>query len=119
MEFFGENPYTLYYNLQSCLFSLKPLAVPPGRVCEFQLISSEDAPLPANLYSINMNISNVNEGAQRLRLSDLSALINAETLSRDRSILNFIELAVNQLPLHDGYVLCASLYLNIPLVAVF
>jgi hypothetical protein len=34
-------------------------------------------------------------------LDDLSALINAETLARDRSVLNFVELAVNQFPMFN------------------
>jgi hypothetical protein len=50
-----------------------------------------------------MVIKHVKEDAQKTNLSDLSYLINAETLERDRSVLNFIELAVNQYPMSAEY----------------
>jgi hypothetical protein len=58
-----------------------------------------EADLPGNLSSVTMIINYVKEDAQKINLADLSYLINAETLERDRSVLNFIELAVNQYPM--------------------
>lgn len=49
-----------------------------------------------------MQIKNVREAAQTINIKDLSALINEETLARDRSVLNFIELAVNQYPMMNS-----------------
>lgn len=100
-DFFGENQFTLYYNLQSILFSLNPLAIPPGHSQEFQLFAEENSQLPANLASIEMRISNVREMAQSLSLNDPSSLIDPQTMARDRSLLNCLELAIKQLPLQD------------------
>lgn len=55
--------------------------------------------MPGNLESIRFTINNVREGAQTIRLNDLSSVFDEETLTADRSVLNFFELAVNQYPL--------------------
>lgn len=55
-----------------------------------------DSKLPGNLESVTMEIKQVREEAQRIQLDRLDTLIDPETLKRDRSLLNFIELAVNQ-----------------------
>jgi hypothetical protein len=95
---FGTDYSAVYYDLQSILFTINPIeSFEPGRPLELTVDSEAD--LPGNLSQITMVIKHVKEDAQKTKLDDLSYLINAETLERDRSVLNFIELAVNQYPM--------------------
>ncbi|KAI6220879.1 Piwi domain protein [Aphelenchoides fujianensis] len=93
----GDDQHSVYYDLQSILFTLQPLHFEPGRdKIELVVANQEDTRLPGNLESVTMEIKQVREEAQRIKLDQLDTLIDPTTLKRDRSLLNFIELAVNQ-----------------------
>lgn len=102
-NFFGTDPNAIFYDLQSILFSLKPLVIPPTHPSIQLVVDRGDCQveIPGNLDRIIMEIKNVNERAQTIKLDDLSAIIREENLERDRSLLNFIELAVNQFPMFN------------------
>ncbi|KAI6209842.1 hypothetical protein M3Y96_00264000 [Aphelenchoides besseyi] len=92
----------VYYDLQSILFTLQPIDFPPNKERMELIVENNDdqhQQLPGNLSSITFEIKQVKESAQKLKLDDLESLIEPDTMKRDRSVLNFIELAVNQYPM--------------------
>ncbi|KAI6199326.1 hypothetical protein M3Y96_00615000 [Aphelenchoides besseyi] len=91
---------TVYYDLQSILFTLEPIDFPANKD-QIHLIveQNERVQLPGNLQSVTLELKEVKESAQKIKLSDLETLIDPETMKRDRSVLGFIELAVNQYPM--------------------
>ncbi|KAI6185474.1 hypothetical protein M3Y98_00027400 [Aphelenchoides besseyi] len=91
---------TVYYDLQSILFTLEPIDFPTNKD-QIHLIveQNERVQLPGNLQSVTLELKQVKESAQKIKLNDLETLIDPETMKRDRSVLGFIELAVNQYPM--------------------
>ncbi|KAI6237649.1 hypothetical protein M3Y95_00287600 [Aphelenchoides besseyi] len=91
---------TVYYDLQSILFTLEPIDFPPNKDQMHLIVeNNEQVKLPGNLQSVTLELKQVKESAQKIRLNDLESLIDPETMKRDRSVLGFIELAVNQYPM--------------------
>ncbi|KAI6212992.1 hypothetical protein M3Y94_00095900 [Aphelenchoides besseyi] len=91
---------TVYYDLQSILFTLEPIDFPPNKDQMHLIVeNNEQVKLPGNLQSVTLELKQVKESAQKIRLNDLESLIDPETMKRDRSVLGFIELAVNQYPI--------------------
>ncbi|KAI6237581.1 hypothetical protein M3Y95_00280500 [Aphelenchoides besseyi] len=91
---------TVYYDLQSILYTLEPIEFPPNKDQMHLIVeNNEHVQLPGNLQSVTLELKQVKESAQKIKLNDLESLIDPETMKRDRSILGFIELAVNQYPM--------------------
>lgn len=99
-DFFGGNINAVFYDYQSILYTLKALNVPTNNPVHLIVERGENVvEFPGNLKQITMELKNVNEKAQCINLNDLSSILDDETLKSDRSVLNFIELAVNQYPM--------------------
>ncbi|CAD5226414.1 unnamed protein product [Bursaphelenchus okinawaensis] len=102
-DLFGTNIHRIYYDLQSTLYSLfelpiekdsKELAIPVSDI-EDETIARLFAGIGEIRILIKKAVSN------RIQLNDLTTIHNPETGRKDRSIMNIIELMVNQVPMFN------------------
>ncbi|CAK5117554.1 unnamed protein product [Meloidogyne enterolobii] len=94
---FGENRYTLYYDLQSILYTLFQLSFEGKDEQKFQLNKEEceSHKLLQDFNRVEMLVRKVNK---QVELADLSFLTN-DMSKQNHSLAQFIELATSQHPL--------------------
>jgi hypothetical protein len=103
-DVFGNDRNSIFYDLQSILYTVNTLPIEPTASIRLTLNKGDpNVEMPGNFESVTCEIKNVRESAQQIDLKDLSPIINENTLARDRSVLNFIELAANQYPLMNKH----------------
>uniref|UniRef100_A0A1I7RX41 ArgoN domain-containing protein n=1 Tax=Bursaphelenchus xylophilus TaxID=6326 RepID=A0A1I7RX41_BURXY len=100
-DFFGRDPHAVYYDLQSTLYSLQPLPMPDDTLTLTidiaDINSEEERAVFKGIRRIDILIKKAKSNV--IELGDLSTIHNPETGKKDRSILNIIELIVNQTPM--------------------
>ncbi|CAD5230384.1 unnamed protein product [Bursaphelenchus xylophilus] len=99
-EFFGSSRETLYYDLQSILFSKNELPIPDSQI-DLELDSVEDADptFPKGISRVLLSIKKAK--SHEIDMKNLDSIHDPETGKRDRSLLNIIELIANQLPMFN------------------
>lgn len=101
-DVFGLNPFAIFYDLQSILYTLKELELGGSNEKNFEL-NSDDCATDEKLKrftSVNILIRKVSTNFE-LKLGDLTAL-NYDVLQQNQCLQHFIELAVNQATLFNS-----------------